>query len=280
MKKKAVLIFVALFAIASAVGVMVIEKNRKTPMERYLETSQTTTQPEKYIPAKIVDYDGGLQYEFLSYDLIDDKDIETQTKYKADYFSDGKIPSSDYVVKKVDYDAMARDYPKFDEYRESNCTKGMTYEECEEFMREHEDEYSSEVHVRTKYFFIRCRITYVGGDVNDTNRKCLNFDFLIMNGDKRVGDSHNPNCYFDLSQNTEGKEQKTDSVYYTFGKLGDSIECVLGGRLIDENDQFSDATAYYVGFLPWSYEEAEKCNPAIDSKFVALKDMPKEPEPA
>jgi hypothetical protein len=280
MKKKAVLIFVVLFVIASVAAVIAIEKNSKTPMERFLETSQTTKQPDNYIPAKIIDYDGGLQYEFLSYELIDDKDIEKQKKYKAEYFIDGKVPPSDYVVKKVDHAAMRRDFPKYDEYVSSNCTKGMTYEEYEEFMREHEDEYSSEVHVRTKYFFIRCRITYVGGDVNDTNRKCLNFDFLIMNGDKRVGDSHNPNCYFDLSQNTEGKEQKTDSVYYTFGKLGDSIECVLGGRLIDENDCFSKATGYYVGFLPWSYEEAEKCNPAIDSKFVALKDMPKEPEPA
>lgn len=278
MKNKAIPIVIALIAIVVIVFVINIENNSKTPMERFLETSQTTKQPDNYIPAKIIDYDGGLQYEFLSYELIDDKDIEKQTKYKAEYFIDGKVPPSDYVVKKVDYDAMARDYPKFDEYRESNCERGMTYEEHEEFMREHEDEYSTEVHVKTKYFFIRCRITYVGGDINDTNEKCLNFDFLIMNGDKRVGDSHNPNCYFDLSQNTEGKEQKGDAVYYKFGKIGDSIECVLGGRLIDENDCFSKATGYYVGFLPWSYDEAENCNPAIDSKFVALKDMPKEPE--
>lgn len=278
MKNKAIPIVIALIAIVVIVFVINIENNSKTPMERFLETSQTTKQPDNYIPAKIIDYDGGLQYEFLSYELIDDKDIEKQTKYKAEYFIDGKVPPSDYVVKKVDYDAMARDYPKFDEYRESNCERGMTYEEYEEFMREHEDEYSTEVHVKTKYFFIRCRITYVGGDINDTNEKCLNFDFLIMNGDKRVGDSHNPNCYFDLSQNTEGKEQKGDAVYYKFGKIGDSIECVLGGRLIDENDCFSKATGYYVGFLPWSYDEAENCNPAIDSKFVALKDMPKEPE--
>lgn len=277
MKNKAIPIVIALIAIVVIVFVINIENNSKTPMERFLETSQTTKQPDNYIPAKIIDYDGGLQYEFLSYELIDDKDIEKQTKYKAEYFIDGKVPPSDYVVKKVDYDAMARDYPKFDEYRESNCVRGMTYEEHEEFMREHEDEYSTEVHVKTKYYFIRCRITYVGGDINDTNEKCLVFDFLIMSGDKIVG-NYNPNCYFDFSKNTEGKEQKGDAVYYKFGKIGDSIECVLGGRLIDENDCFSKATGYYVGFLPWSYEEAENCNPAIDSKFVALKDMPKEPE--
>ena len=278
MKKKAVLIFVVLFVIASVAAVIAIEKNSKTPMERFLETSQTTKQPDKYIPAKIIDYDGGLQYEFLSYELIDDKDIEKQKKYKAEYFIDGKVPPSDYVVKKVDYAAMRRDFPKYDEYVSSNCTKGMTYEEAEAFEREHEDEYSTEVHVKTKYYFIRCRITYVGGDINDTNEKCLTaFDFLIMSGDKRVGECYQK-CYFDFSKNIEGKEQKGDAVYYKFGKIGDSIECVLGGRLIDENDCFSKATGYYVGFLPWSYDEAENCNPAIDSKFVALKDMPKEPE--
>ena len=278
MKKKAVLIFVVLFVIASVAAVIAIEKNSKTPMERFLETSQTTKQPDNYIPAKIIDYDGGLQYEFLSYELIDDKDIEKQTKYKAEYFIDGKVPPSDYVVKKVDYAAMRRDFPKYDEYVSSNCTKGMTYEEAEAFEREHEDEYSTEVHVKTKYYFIRCRITYVGGDINDTNEKCLTaFDFLIMSGDKRVGECYQK-CYFDFSKNIEGKEQKGDAVYYKFGKIGDSIECVLGGRLIDENDCFSKATGYYVGFLPWSYDEAENCNPAIDSKFVALKDMPKEPE--
>ena len=83
MKKKAVLIFVVLFVIASVAAVIAIEKNSKTPMERFLETSQTTKQPDNYIPAKIIDYDGGLQYEFLSYELIDDKDIEKQKKYKA-----------------------------------------------------------------------------------------------------------------------------------------------------------------------------------------------------
>ncbi len=276
MKKKAVPVVVVLIAMLAIAFVIRIEKNSKTPMERFLETSQTTKQSDNYIPAKIVDYDGGLQYEFLSYDLIDGKDIETQTKYKAEFFNDGKVPSSDYVVKKTDHDAMARDYPKYGEYRESHCTRGMTYEEYEEFMREHEAEYSSEVHVKTKYFFVRCRITYLGGYVNERNEKSLGaFDFIVMNGNKRVGEN-TPNCYFDHPQNTEGDREYF--FHYKFEKVGDSIECVLGGRLIDENDHFSEATAYYVGFFPLSYEEYEKVNPAIDSKFVALKDMPKEQE--
>ena len=278
MKKKLSVIVAALALVGLIAVVIAIERKSKTPMDRYLETTQTTKQQVKYTPAKIIDNDSGLQYEFLSYDLIDDKDIETQTKYKAEYFDDGKLPPSDYVVKKVDHAAMRRDFPKYDEYVSSNCTKGMTYEEAEAFEREHEAEYSSEVHVKTKYFFIRCRITYIGGGINESNEKCLTaFDFLIMNEDKIVGVNH-PNCYFDLSEYTGGKDQKIDSVYYKFKKVGDSIECILGGRLRDDEDHFSEATGFYVGFQPSvTYSDEDQFNPAIDVRCVALKDMPKEP---
>ena len=179
-------------------------------------------------------------------------------------------------MKKVDHAAMRRDFPKYDEYVSSNCTKGMTYEEYEAFMREHEDEYSTEVHVKTKYYFIRCRITYIGGGINESNEKCVSaFDFLIMNGDKMIGAS-NPGCYFDHSQNTEGERKRFN--YYRFEKVGDSIECIIGGRLRDDYDRFSEATGYYVGFRPGvTYSDEDQFNPAIDVRCVALKDMPKEP---
>ena len=277
MKRKVSISVAILALIALAAAVVLIEKNSKTPMDRYMETIQTTKQQVKYIPAKIIDNDGGLQYEFLSYDLIDDKDIETQTKYKAEYFYEGKLPSSDYVVKKVDYDAMARDYPKFDEYRKSYCDEGiMTEAEYEEFMREHEAEYSWEEHVKTKYYFIRCRITYIGGGINESNEKWVStFDFLIMNGNKMVG-SANPTCYFDHPQNTEGEERRKHYFVYKFEKVGDSIECIIGGRLRDDNDRFSEATGYYVGFLPSVGSDFDQFNPALDVRCVALKDMPKE----
>ena len=276
MKKKLPVIVVTLALVGLVAAVIAIERKSKTPIDRYMETTQTTKQTVKYIPAKIISNDEELQYEFLSYDLIDDKDIEKQTKYKAEYFDDGKLPPSDYVVKKVDHAAMRRDFPKYDEYVSSNCTKGMTYEEYEAFMREHEDEYSTEVHVKTKYYFIRCRITYIGGGINESNEKCVSaFDFLIMNGDKMIGAS-NPGCYFDHSQNTEGERKRFN--YYRFEKVGDSIECIIGGRLRDDYDRFSEATGYYVGFRPGvTYSDEDQFNPAIDVRCVALKDMPKEP---
>ena len=273
MKRKLSISVAILALIVLTAVVVLIEKKSKTPMERYLETTQTTKQPVKYIPAKIIDNDGGLQYEFLSYDLIDDKDIETQTKYKADYFYEGKLPPSDYVVKKTDFDAMARDYPKFDEYRKSHCDESiMTEAEYEEFMREHEAEYSWEEHVKTKYYFIRCRITYIGGGINESNEKWVStFDFLIMNGNKMIGAAA-PGCYFDHSQNTEGERKRFN--YYRFEKVGDSIECIIGGRLRDDEDHFSEATGYYVGFRPMLGSDEEHFNPANDVRCVALKDMP------
>ena len=275
MKKKLPVIVAALALVGLVAAVIAIERKSKTPMDRYMETTQTTKQTDNYIPAKIIDNDGGLQYEFLSYDLIDDKDIKMQTKYKAEYFNDGKLPPSDYVVKKVDYDAMARDYPIFDEYRKSYCDESiMTEAECEAFEREHEAEYSWEEHVKTKYYFIRCRITYIGGGITEGNEKCISaFDFLIMNGNKIIGAS-NPGCYFDHSQNTEGERKRYN--YYRFEKVGDSIECIIGGRLRDDEDHFSEATGYYVGFRPMLASDEEQFNPAIDKRCVALKDMPKE----
>lgn len=275
MKKKLPVIVAALALVGLVAAVIAIERKSKTPMDRYMETTQTTKQTDNYIPAKIIDNDGGLQYEFLSYDLIDDKDIKMQTKYKAEYFNDGKLPPSDYVVKKVDYDAMARDYPIFDEYRKSYCDESiMTEAECEAFEREHEAEYSWEEHVKTKYYFIRCRITYIGGGITEGNEKCISaFDFLIMNGNKIIGAS-NPGCYFDHSQNTEGERKRYN--FYRFEKVGDSIECIIGGRLRDDEDHFSEATGYYVGFRPMLASDEEQFNPAIDKRCVALKDMPKE----
>ena len=98
-----------------------------------------------------------------------------------------------------------------------------------------------------------------------------------MAGDKKVVES-NPDCFFDHPQNTEGDERRKHFFVYKFGKIGDSIECVVGGRLREDHHNFSEATAYYVGFFPGLYSEYEKVNPALDSRFVALKDMPKEQE--
>ena len=274
MKIKTTLLITAIIVIL-AVTVVAIERNSKTPMDRYLETSQIVKQTDNYVPVKILNDEGNLQYEFLSYDLIDDKDIEKQAKYKAEYFIEGKVPSSDYVVKWTDFDAMARDYPKFDEYRKSYCEKGMTAAEYDEFMREHEAEYTTDKHIKTKYLFIRCRITYIG---NGRREEFLsNFDVFVMRNKTLLG--HNEiDCYFDHPQHIGGEERLQDFFLYKFEKVGDSIECVLGCRLREDEFDLSEENKYYIGFQPSiTYSDYDQFNPAIDNRCVAITDMPKEP---
>ena len=270
--KKASLIVMALFVILSVIAVMLIEKNRKTPQDRFLETSQTAKQADGYVPVKIINNEGNLQYEFLSYEFVDDKDIEKQTKYKAEYFIEGKVPPSDYVVKVVDFDAMRRDYPKYDEYVSSNCEKGMTWAEAEAFEREHEAEYTTEKHVKTKYLFVKCRITYIGGGLKKVPMD--DFSLFFMRGNDYIG-SGDIDCYFDHPQPELWEAGRTwDFFWYRFDKVGDSLECVLGFRLSGDDIDLSQEYTYYVGFQPSVTHDNEQFNPAIDKKCVALNDLP------
>lgn len=275
MKKKAVSMAIALSAIVAVVFVIKIEKNRTTPMERFLETSQTTGKSDDYTPRKINNSSDNLQYEFLSYELIDDKDIEKQTKYKAEYFIDGKVPPSDYVVKWVDFDAMRRDYPKVDEHISSNGNAGMTRAEYEMFLQDHEAEYTTDKHVKTKYLFIRCRITYTG---NGRNKERLdNVSVLTMNGNKTIYQMIEF-CYLDHPQPEiwEDNDREGGYFWHRFEKAGDSIECVIGCRLREYNDVLTlkDNDTYYIGFEPQGYCDDEEVNPKVDDKFVSTDTLP------
>ena len=262
--KKASLIVMALFVVASVIGVMVIEKNRKSPQDRFLETSQTVKQTDGYVPVKILNNEGNLQYEFLSYEFVDDKDIEKQTKYKAEYFIEGKVPPSDYVVKWTDFDAMARDYPKFDEWRKSDCSKGMTEGEYEEFMRIHEPEYTIDKHVKTKYLFVKCRITYIGGGRKKVPMDDFNLFFMCGNDYRGSGDI---DCYFDhpqpaLWEDSSGVHMLLRS---TFGRIlrSDSLDegqnwCKPYAVNMPNNNS-GIATSYYKDTLFLA------CNPVADN---------------
>lgn len=281
--KKVELIISTLTIIALSMAVIIIERKKKTPMDRYLETVQSSVRIQvtseisdkrKYIPKEIINDGGNLKYEFLSCDLIDDEDIANQTKYKAEYFIEGRVPESNYIVKCIDYDSMARDYPKFDEYRKSNHEKGMTKDEYEEFMRKHKADYTTDKHVKTKYLFIKCRITYTGGGRRDEYLHAV--DVFIMRGNDLLG-YESINCYFDHTQHTSKEARESSEFFkYKFEKKGDSIECVLGCRLTSEYFDLSEENKYFIGFQPGtSYSDDDQFNPAIDSRCVAIADIPK-----
>ena len=222
--KKITLIITAILLTILLTAVIAIENKSQSPLNRYLETTRESDKSD-YIPKEIINNLNNIRYEILSYELIDDKNIEKQTKYKAEYFIEGKVPPSDYIVKWTDFDAMARDYPKFDESRKSNGEKGMNWDEQESFIREHEAEYTKDKHLKTKYLFFRCRITYIGGERKE--EWLDNISVFAMRGNSIVGEG-NFFCYFDHSQHIDGEERKNEYFVYRFDKVGDSIECILG----------------------------------------------------
>ena len=71
---------------------------------------------------------------------------------------------------------------------------------------------------------------------------------------------------------------REDFFWYKFEKEGDSLECVLGIRLRgDRGVDLSEDNSYYIGFESTaSYSDYDQFNPEIDSRCVALDDLPKE----
>ena len=75
MKKSATLIITAIISIFLIMAVLVIESKSKTPMDRYMETSQPTGSSRSiiessYTPKEIISNGNNLKYEFLSYELM------------------------------------------------------------------------------------------------------------------------------------------------------------------------------------------------------------------
>ena len=161
--------------------------------------------------------------------------------------------------------------PKFDEWRKSDCTKGMTGGEYEEFMRIHEPEYTIDKHVKTKYLFVKCRITFLGGgskeqDLND------NYVFALRGYEQM---SERFDCYFDHTQNSY---EEPYFFRYRFNKVGDSVECVLGRRFTNEHTELQDDVAYYIGLPPSAFDSSIGFNykKMYGELYFAISDLPKE----
>lgn len=218
--------------------------------------------------------DRSLKFEYLSYDLIDDTEIGKQTKYKAEYFVDGRIPDAELIKEYVDYDAMARDYPKYAEFRNSvyDDPKGMTCEEAERFEREHEAEYTKTKKIRAKYLFVRCRITYLGGGPKEQE---LNHAYVFtLRGDEQMGCALF-NCYFEHTQNSS---ERPYFFSYRFNKVGDSVECVMGSRITNEYTELQDDAAYYIGLPPGEFESSIGFNykNMYGELYFPISELPKE----
>ena len=245
MKRVSALIVFVISAFLVISFVISNEKNKKTPYERYIETSQTTERGE-YEPRVIYNGDRTVKYEILSYELIDDKEIAKQTKYPGKYFLDisgefaseyfleNHLPNPDFLLKDVDYPSMWRDYPLYKEYVESYGERGMTEAEAEEFFEKHEKDIGA-------------------------HKKHAVPDFGF--------------CYYDgpvFPDVCPGR--------YTFERGEKPLECVVGYILVDYRGfiDLSEPNTYYYGRLPKSMEEMDMrtINYAGVESLTVINDTP------
>lgn len=290
--KKRIYIFVLSLFVVVLIAVVLIESNSKSPKDRFIETSETVESEmtesslitsissgeaitEKSEPdlSIIFNLTHTVQYEFLSYEMVDDTDIAKQTKYKAEFFADGKVPDPDYFIEKTDYMAMRKDYPQVDEYISSNGTKGMTDDEYHDFMEKHLDEYTSKRHPKTKYLFLHCRISNVGqGPVEEYINE---LSLYAVRGDNTIG-KEELNCYFDKSMYIEGDERVHHFFLYRFGKNEETLDCVIGFEISEERVDLSEENSYFVGFEPIGLDNPLQFDPSLDKGFVAVDKLSNE----
>ena len=303
MKRKIVPITVTVLLIALIVSVIVIEKNNMAPTERFEESSQSTDNNEQDSSnmsensdvsdiseatdtqtKAIINNTHTAQYEFLSYDIVEDTDIADQTKYKGEYFDDspaynaglvvdyyldGHIPNPNYLKKYIDFEAMERDIPELYEYHSSNGTKGMTDSEYQKLMDNPPEKYITFRHPKTKYLFLHCRVTNVSDD--ELYEPIHELIVIGRRGDDYVGGSSWLNYYDYPRYEGKGLAQQ----WYHFEKAGDVLECVIGWEITEDEIDFSEDTKYYVGFLPVG-SDSDEINPAMVPSFVEVNSLPRE----
>lgn len=278
MKKTVCVILFIIAAIAVASVIAIIESNKKTPIARYTETIQTSNtsvddaQSDSASARVLKDLavfnnSHTVKYEFLSYEIVDDININDHTEYNGEFFIEGKIPDSNSLVDYVDYQKMREDYPDVDEYIKSNGNSGMTAVEYQKFLEQHLSEYTISKHPKTKYVFVHCRLTNISQDSVDEYINALS---IVGVRNSLIVGAGEFSSYFDASQHIEGEDRIHNYFRYTFHKSGESIECVIGCELREEFFDFSEGVQYFIGFLPIGLESYDQLDPSIDKGFVAL----------
>ncbi len=277
MKKKSFMCGLLVFSILVIIGIVIIENNKISPLNRYETHSDYQSEDEvernSAEPQKILNNTHTVEYEIVSYEIIDDTDIADQTNYSGEFFISGSIPDPNYLVEYTDYQQMRNDYSDVDEYISSNGNDGMTADEYQAFLDQHLAEYTSSKHPQTKYIFIHLIITNVAdGPVDEYIN---NLRVIAVRGNDVVGEGEF-NCYFDSSQHTDGEDRIHSYFVYTFRDNGESIECTIGCELREDYVDFSEENTYYIGFRPVGLDSWNQFDPSSDDGFVALDFLPPE----
>lgn len=290
MKKIKWIILGVVIIAAGAVGVVYISKNEKDkqyPFERYqeeqaqAETTETHTGDDREeisdggTSGKTEDHhsftQGNVTYSFLAVDVIPDTEIETQTKYPAENFTDGKLPDANYETWTYDFEKMMQEAPALKDIFTSKTD--YTVEEYSAIYDENVQAINDSGymgHPKTDYYFVKMQIKNESQDkVRDVYLTELRL--IATNTTHKAYDYYDGVCYFSASQHTEGDDRVHSFFTYSL-QPGEVLDCIVGFEVrrdqIYPSDQF-----IYAGLISPSMDDVW-VNPAEYETSVLLDGLP------
>lgn len=291
MKKIKWIILGVVIIAAGAAGVVYISKNEKDkqyPFERYqdeqqaqAETTETQTGDDREeisdggTSGKTEDHhsftQGNVTYSFLALDVIPDTEIETQTKYPAENFTDGKLPDANYETWTYDFEKMMQEAPALKHIFTSKTD--YTVEEYSAIYDENVQSINDSGymgHPKTDYYFVKMQIKNESQDkVRDVYLTELRL--IATNTTHKAYDYYDGVCYFSASQHTGGDDRVHSFFTYSL-QPGEVLDCIVGFEVrrdrIYPSDQF-----IYAGLISPSMDDVW-VNPAEYETSVLLDDLP------
>lgn len=275
-------------AAAGAVCIFYIsqsEKDRQYPAERYQEKQEeqaagdegeTTGEPDSGDSGDTGEshsfVQGNVSYEFLSVDIIEDTEIETQTKYPAEYFYDGVLPDADYQKKVFDYEKAVSQAPELEDIFTNSLD--YTAEEYTEIYNRYADVIEGcecVRHPKTRYYFVRMRIR---NESEDRAREISVGELyaVVTNTSRKARKTRESVVYFSEPQHTEG-EDRTHSFFLYNLQQGETLACTVGFAV--REDWIYPKDQYVYAGLVSAEMASEWVNPAVVCRTVVpLYDLP------
>ena len=106
-----------------------------------------------------------ITFEFVGCDMIEDTEIEMQTRYPAEFFIDSALPDANYQTDLLwDYEKMYEEIPELEDIKEIvlnpyNYTEEEYNALTDPYARQDAgDKYRIEGHPKSRYYFVKMRI--------------------------------------------------------------------------------------------------------------------------
>ncbi len=183
-----------------------------------------------------------LSIEILSSEVIEDTEIESQTKYPAEWFASGELPDADYQTEYIDYRKVREACPELKAMWDN--PNDYSIPEVVEIYEKNWDvtrQYITLGHPKTRYVFAKCKITNLRNGNN--NASVGVYIFTSSENSKILGMSDTCLQYFDKAVNLVGEDRDHSFFWYPF-KEGEVLECTLGFEIPEE---YNENDKFYIG---------------------------------